>query len=199
MAAGGAVLVPETSIAGERAEVLPDVLIVAVWAVSLATIPVLLFLMPNGHFVPNWSWVPAIAVLAAWVSFAFVDHGEEPEAVHLVAAIGLLAFGIGAQVYRYRRASTVLERQQLKWLGVGLFGWFGSLIVYVVGDEVGVLDPTMSGLGYPLGYLLYGAFITAANGLFVFAGRWRSFNTASGTPTVSSAAVCSQRRRPPAS
>ena len=169
MVAGGWVLVPEMSVAGERAEVLPVAVEAAVWAVSLTMIAVLLFLMPNGRFVPRWSWIPALAVLIAWVSFAFVDRNEEPEAVHLAAAIGLLAFGVVAQVYRYRRASTVLERQQLKWLGVGLFGWFGSLAVYIVGDEVGVLDPTMSGLGYPLGYLLYGALITAANGLFLFA------------------------------
>ena len=168
MVAGGWVLVPEMSVAGERAGVLPVAVEALVWAVSLTMIAVLLFLMPNGRFVPRWSWIPALAVLIAWVSFAFVDRNEEPEAVHLAAAIGLLAFGVVAQVYRYRRASTVLERQQLKWLGVGLFGWFGSLAVYIVGDEVGVLDPTMSGLGYPLGYLLYGALITAANGLFLF-------------------------------
>lgn len=169
MVAFGAVLVPEISIAGERAEVIPELVDIAVWVVSLATIPVLLFLLPNGRFVPEWSWMPALAVMAAWVSFAFVDVGEGPEAVHLAAALALLAFGAGAQVYRYRRASTVLERQQLKWLGVGLFGWFGTLTVYIVGDEVGVLDPAMSGLGYPLGYLLYGALSTAATAVFLFA------------------------------
>ena len=169
MTAFGAVLVPETSIAGERAEVLPEFLDIAVWVVSLATIPVLLFLLPNGRFVPAWSWIPATAVMTAWVSFAFVDRNEEPEAMHLAAAIGLLAFGVATQIYRYRRASTALERQQLKWLGVGLFGFFGSLAVYIIGDEVGALDPAMSGLGYPLGYLLFGVLITAANGLFLFA------------------------------
>lgn len=169
MVAGGFVLVPEMSIAAERTTLLPDALHMAVWAVSLTMIPVLLFLLPNGRFVPGWSWVPALAVMVAWVSFAFLDHGEEPEAVHLGAAIGLLGFGIGAQVYRYRRSSTPLERQQLKWLGVGLAGFFGSLIVYVVGDEVGVLDPTSAGLEYPLGYILYGILILAANGLFLFA------------------------------
>lgn len=169
MVAFGAVLVPEMSIAGERAEVLPVILDIAVWVVSDLTIAVLLFLLPNGRFVPGWSWIPAVVVVTAWGSFVFVDRNEGPEAIHLAAAVALLGFGIGAQVYRFRKASTALERQQLKWLGVGLFGWFGTLTVYIVGDEVGVLDPAWSGLGYPLGYLLYGVLIAAANGLFLFA------------------------------
>ena len=169
MAAGGTVLVPEISLAGERADVIPGPMANTVWAVALSTIAVLWFMTPNGRFVPGWSWIPALAVMAAWMSFAFVDREEEPPAALLLSSVALLLFGIGAQIYRYRRASTVIERQQLKWLGVGLLGWLGSAVVFHVGVDLELLDPTWDGLAYPLGYIVFGMLVTLANGVFVFA------------------------------
>lgn len=169
LAAYGGVLVPETSIAAERAGVLPAGVDPAVWIVAMTTISVPWFLLPSGRFVPRWSWVPAIATAGAWISLPLLAENEEPPPVLFLVALALLGVGVGAQVYRYRRASTSIERQQLKWLGIGLAGWVASLIVYLTAVEAELLDPEAAGLTYPLGYVAFGVLATGAALVFPFA------------------------------
>jgi hypothetical protein len=47
--------------------------------------------------------------------------------VPLLAFGGLLGAGIYAQIYRYRRAATLIERQQIKWVGFGITLYLVSL------------------------------------------------------------------------
>jgi hypothetical protein len=96
------------------------------------------FFFPNGRFVPRRLW----PVVVGWAGQAllwsfFADTPLSP----LKWPGGLLAFtmsiGLGAavvaQVYRYRFASTPLERQQLKWMmfitGVNILGILIPLLV----------------------------------------------------------------------
>lgn len=60
---------------------------------------------------------------------------ENPDAASLVLVYLLIAFGTGiyAQLYRYFRVASPVERQQLKWVIVGMAGF--------VGISVGVLEP----------------------------------------------------------
>ena len=61
-----------------------------------------------------------------------------------IAAPAIVGTGLFAQVYRYRRISTALERQQTKWvvygitLGVGCF-----LLLVLIGDAFPFLFPTV--------------------------------------------------------
>jgi len=73
-------------------------------------------LFPNGRFVPSWlSFLPVGWIIWGVVSICL--H-EVPRfySLHLMGFLGGLIAIIGAQVYRYRRISTVGERQQTKWV-----------------------------------------------------------------------------------
>ena len=87
---------------------------------------VLLFaLFPDGRWVPRWArWVVLLAFIEGFVS-SFIAPGWSAVAPlpYFIWAVLLWGFLLGAQVYRYRRVATQLQRQQAKWVlfGVGLF------------------------------------------------------------------------------
>ncbi len=95
-----------------------------------ATILSLFFIFPNGKFVPHWSYhMVALwgGLNVVWTLFPRVPLNanyydtwiKTPE---LSFGIYFLFFtvGLGAQIYRYRRVATPNERQQAKWVLVGL-------------------------------------------------------------------------------
>jgi signal transduction histidine kinase len=105
---------------------------------SLLTLPtfVLFAIFPNGRLVPHWTrWLLIAAIplsvflpiYPAFTASAFVDR---PVISAILAAFYtiLMVFGIYAQIYRYRHASTAEERQQTKWVVVG----FGLWILYLL-------------------------------------------------------------------
>ncbi len=96
---------------------------------SQALIFLLFFLFPNGRFVPRWTlWLAIAGVLDAAFS---VFPGLLPSINWLFAGpvfIFLLACMLVAQIYRYVRVSTPLQRQQTKWL------LYGISIVFLVSD-----------------------------------------------------------------
>src|SRR5256886_6379161 len=90
------------------------------------------FLFPDGRFVPRWTrWVAVgTAVLFVATSFfpvPFFNFSTRPGL--LILLVQLVVFGslVFSQVYRYRRVSTPVERQQTKWIvfsaAVGLLGF----------------------------------------------------------------------------
>lgn len=103
-------------------------------AVELASIYILLFTFPDGHFVPRWTVWPVLVSVA----FAFgaalapiVAEGPLRWPPTSVPPVVFVPIGIGAvyQIYRYRRRSTQPEREQTKWIVYGLsiatFGLIG--------------------------------------------------------------------------
>jgi hypothetical protein len=88
-------------------------------------------LFPDGRFVPRWMrWLVPCWVVVGMVSFFFMYSLFYPLVWY--ATLGLLMI---AQVYRYRTASSPLQRQQTKWI---LFG--ASVAVIIV---VGLIVPTL--------------------------------------------------------
>lgn len=76
----------------------------------------LVLLFPSGHFAPRWIWAP----VASGVAFIFTLGGRLPSAV-VVPIILLWALTlIGGQIYRYRRISSPVQRQQTKWAVTGI-------------------------------------------------------------------------------
>ncbi|HSL27296.1 MAG TPA: hypothetical protein VLA54_13545, partial [Acidimicrobiia bacterium] len=97
-----------------------------------------LFLFPNGRFVPRWTVWPAVGFSLLTLAVpdmigAIRAAGTGTAAGYLpwvrtlgTAALSLaLAVWLPAQVYRYRRKSTPLERYQTRWV---LFGFSVVLI-----------------------------------------------------------------------
>jgi hypothetical protein len=101
-----------------------------------------LSLFPTGQFVPRWMRWPIVAFLALQVPFTFFPALA---ALHISAvSLGFLVFVGGApllvvdQLYRYRRVSSTLERQQTKWV---VFGF----AVFIISDFIGIFPY----LGFP--------------------------------------------------
>ena len=88
--------------------------------ITWPTFFVLLYLFPNGKFVPPFTRYLAILPYLLFLTSSFVSRMEAPLIIILLAyAFG----GLFSQVYRYRRVSASEERQQTKWVvfGIGLF------------------------------------------------------------------------------
>jgi tRNA A-37 threonylcarbamoyl transferase component Bud32 len=108
------------------------------------------YLFPNGKSLPRWIWWILIPLPIWRIGIWFVDYIPNYKAEFRTAEnyshtaqqawdIGLfllvLAGGIAAQVYRYRKLSTPLQRQQTKWV---LFGMI--ITVLFVGAYVVVFN-----------------------------------------------------------
>lgn len=103
--------------------------------VGLTIAPVLFFsLFPDGRWVPRWTrWVVALligSVVAASMVSAAIGN---PSLVDLSLPVGLIVWPIilGAQVYRYRNYSSLAQRQQAKWLLIGMAMFVLNAVVAV--------------------------------------------------------------------
>lgn len=108
------------------------------------------FVFPNGRFTPRWTAI----ILIAWILFQLPRYYlpnspldlsvSSPVLYNILFPLGILC-GIGAQVYRYRRVSKGLEKQQTKWVIYGLtIGIVGYLIVRVL--SIFIADPYGTGI-----------------------------------------------------
>jgi len=87
----------------------------------------LVFLFPNGKFVPTWTkWLFPFLLLISLFSYPVVvirgtDDRNDLFAIALLVFLGvLLLLGLGFQLYRYKYISTQTERQQAKWVLLGI-------------------------------------------------------------------------------
>lgn len=114
-----------------------------------------LFVFPSGRFAPRWT----STVLVVWILFQLPRYYFPNSPLNLlnsnlllynVLFIGGILIGLGSQVYRYRRVSQPLERQQTKWVVYGLVVGIGG---YLVIRMLGLLlaDPLGSQIGIELG------------------------------------------------
>jgi hypothetical protein len=85
------------------------------------------FLFPNGRYVPAWTRVPALTWFLLCIPWNFMvgspyDPTTWPSVLFIPLGLFLYGSFLVCQVYRYRRVSTPLERQQTKWVvyAVGL-------------------------------------------------------------------------------
>ena len=80
-----------------------------------------LYLFPNGRFVPRWTrWLVIGWVIQAGAQYFFPDSWLNNSWLIGVIFVGLLLSLLVAQVYRYRKVSNQLERQQTKWVVYGM-------------------------------------------------------------------------------
>ena len=110
---------------------------------SVTTLILLLFIFPDGRFVPRWTRFPAIAFvllgIAAFINQAATQANPIPEAlqpskvlllVGVVAAMG----AIYAQVYRYRKHSSPSQQRQSKWVVLALAGFLLFTLPIFIAD-----------------------------------------------------------------
>jgi hypothetical protein len=120
-------------------------------------------IFPSGRFVPRWSrWCALVAAvgIAAVTASAIARVQPAPGAAQPIS-LGLLLFGAGAQVYRYRRVSTPIERQQTKWVVFGLAASMAVLIVFQLAGLLVQLVAPSAVKSQVSGNLIGGVFILA--------------------------------------
>jgi len=108
--------------------------------IALASTVGLFYLFPDGRFVPRWTRGLAIGLLVLIGALAAVGA---PFQTGLPVFIIALATGAGFQVYRYRRVSSPLQRQQTKWVVLGITGMVLPMLVFFI---FGYLNPSSSPL-----------------------------------------------------
>jgi hypothetical protein len=130
-----ATIYPITQLPGELLQVL------------MGALPLLVgYLFPNGRFVPRWTrWLALLIILfIAGGSFFPTSPFNTNNLPGLVSPVlNLMAFGslIFAQVYRYFRVSTPVQRQQSKWIVLGIMA---TIIYFIALDILTTLNPALS-------------------------------------------------------
>ncbi|MFI5277029.1 MAG: hypothetical protein ACHQ1E_07145 [Ktedonobacterales bacterium] len=140
--------------------------------VGQAAFIVFLYVFPDGRFRPRWTIMPAILWSASWVTTLWpVTNPIIQAATQFMqdgpAFVAIILSMIVAQIYRYLRASSPIQRQQTKWvvyaLAVGLGGFATTL---VVADLLLPTSVTNSASGAMIGNTLtYGWFLIIPVGI----------------------------------
>ena len=81
------------------------------------SVVVFFYLFPSGRFVPRWTRWFALLALAYWLVNVFFPALVPGAQGSLILVFWLVA--VVAQIYRYQRVSTPVEREQTKWVAVG--------------------------------------------------------------------------------
>jgi hypothetical protein len=104
----------------------------------------LFFLFPDGRFVPRWTWL--MLVVVALLEIPFNLPLSSPFSIWhwnalLVVSIAVSEFvvPVWAQIYRYRRISNALQRQQTKWVVYGVS--VALITAIIVRGVAGLLFP----------------------------------------------------------
>jgi hypothetical protein len=96
------------------------------------------YVFPTGHFVPRWTRFILVPTLAYWgfnefFSFAPFNPFFRFPVLNSVVFLGMVGSMVVVQVYRYRRVSTPVQRQQTKWVVYGVsMGAGGFLVLYSI-------------------------------------------------------------------
>ena len=110
-----------------------------------------LLLFPNGRFAPRWmGWLVLVAIpLSGGDQNFFPDSPLNPNTwaapLGTVYFLGLIGSLIGSQIYRYRRVSSAVQRQQTKLVVLALTAVFlGMAVDVVVVDVLPQFFPSLS-------------------------------------------------------
>lgn len=108
------------------------------------------FLFPSGRFIPRWTRWLMVVWVAYWANSNFFPNEPLNNTwFPLIPLLGLIVSIIVLQVYRYRRMSTALQRQQTKWVVYGIVVTFGGFVLAIpLVDGLLPLFVTMSPLSF---------------------------------------------------
>jgi len=111
-----------------------------------------LFVFPNGRFIPRWTAI----IFVVYVLFQLPRYYIPDSPLNLAISSPLLynvlfttlnVSGLGAQIYRYKRISDFIEKQQTKWVVYGLTIGVGG---YMIIRLFSLLNHDPNGSGLPV-------------------------------------------------
>jgi signal transduction histidine kinase len=113
-------------------------------AFSLLVLVFLLF--PTGQFVPRWTRWTLVVSLVVQVPVTFFPNtpftlNTHADSLGYFILLGETALLVGVQLYRYRRVSSPMERQQTKWV---VFGMAIPFTVYIGGVVLYLIFPALA-------------------------------------------------------
>ena len=110
-------------------------------------------LFPDGRFVPRWAGWLVVALSAVYLPPAYFPDLPFSGVFSKLFVLGASTFLVVAQLYRYRRVSNTIQRQQTKWvvfaLTVGLVVFTLWYLPAMIFTSLGVPGPRSSLLGHP--------------------------------------------------
>ena len=129
------------------------------------TVVLLFGLYPDGRFTPRWIVVPVsieIALQVIDVASGFALGAQPWWPWHFIVTLGVTL--LGGQVYRYRRRSSVEERERTRWPMLAVLAmvfaytlwaivWVGLGLDQESGSSLAVLLTVLPGVGFALGLL----------------------------------------------
>ncbi len=112
---------------------------------ALALFVLVSLLFPSGRFVPSFTRWTLVVFLVGQVPSIFFPHTLFTLNTHASSLGYFMLVGEGAilvivQLYRYRRVSSPLERQQTKWV---VFGLAVPIVVFVGGTMLALIFPVL--------------------------------------------------------
>ena len=135
------------------------------FAVMGVTVVLLFGLYPDGRFTPRWIVVPVsieIALQAINVASGLRLEAQPWWPWHFFVTLGVTL--LGGQVYRYRRRSSVEERERTRWPLLAVLAMVFAYTLWAIvavglglgqerGPSLGVLLTALPGVGFALGLL----------------------------------------------
>ena len=129
-----------------------------IYMVGMVTMIIVFFIYPSGHFEPHWTrWVSILLIVPAVLDFVNLETIHN-SLLDFFLWIGFLALGAFAQLYRYRRVSSQVERQQTKWVVFGAVACF--LIIAILNLAAFLLSSLLPYTQYLLYQLLINVWAT---------------------------------------
>ncbi len=139
------------------------VLITMVGMLGMVSLPHVLFLSPDGQFVPRWTMLIAAGCTGGILAFGvYILVGNQSvwtaSSLLLVFLLwaGVNGLGFFNQVYRYMRVSGPVQRQQTKWMVIGM----GAVALGLVLNAIFFSVPLQPGLPRLLFYLARAPVVT---------------------------------------
>lgn len=137
--------------------------------ITFAIIYAVFMLFPSGRFVPSWSWA-LLLVCAAWSA---ARTAAPTVAILILGYPLLLGAAIACQIYRYRRVSTLAQRQQTRW---AVFGLVTALLANQAFWFTASFTPLRDTIYPPFAYLaLYGSVLLVPVAFFIAFQRHRLY------------------------
>jgi hypothetical protein len=129
-----------------------------IYMVGMVTMIIVFLIYPSGHFEPHWTrWVSILLIVPAVLDFVNLETIHN-SLLDFLLWIGFLAVGAFAQLYRYRRVSSQVERQQTKWVVFGAVACF--LIIAILNLAAFLLSSLLPYTQYLLYQLLINVWAT---------------------------------------
>ncbi len=134
----------------------------------------LLFIFPDGRFVPWWMHWLALETNLVWIALFLTGYAisDLMYGVFLINTVIAILAAFIAQVYRYRRVSNPLQRQQTKWviLSLGMIPLlFVVLIISVILSDY--IPPKLNAFGLATAQFMIAVLIPLSIGLSILRHR----------------------------